>query len=72
MLVIILKLIIQKKPELYYEKALKVFPDEPTILENISKTYFDLNKNELAKKLCKKALSIRNDSSGNNFIIFIF
>ena len=54
-----------EKALIFYEKALKLIPDEPTILENISKAYFSLNKTVLAKKLCKKALSIRSYSSGN-------
>ena len=52
-----------KSIELYL-KALKKNPQNSTIINNLAKAYFDINRLDIAEKFCKKALKL-NKTDGN-------
>ena len=47
-----------------YKSALKINPNNPTLINNLAKAYFDTNNIELAKNYCLKALKL-NKNDGN-------
>ena len=49
---------------LLYNEALKINPNNPSVINNLAKVYFDYDKLELAKDYCMKALYL-NPNDGN-------
>ena len=61
-----------KKALLYYQEALKILPNEPTILNNLSKVYLSLNKLDEAEKNCLLAIKIKEDDSFKKILSIIY